>query len=85
MTEAQALDRFRAFYATFSAAWLPRIEEIYAVGFVVEDPYKRFDGDFAELHKYYARVARLRGSSFAVEDVATGSDGHYVRWTWTWK
>lgn len=83
-TEA-ALARFRDFYNTFGDAWLPRLEEIYAPGFVVEDPFKRFEGDFAELRRYFTRVAKLRGSTFVVDDIASGSDGHYVRWTWTWQ
>ncbi|MFT3692558.1 MAG: nuclear transport factor 2 family protein [Kofleriaceae bacterium] len=85
MTTAEALARFRDFYDTFGEAWLPRLEEIYAPGFYVEDPFKKFDGDFGELRAYFTRVTKLKDSKFVVEDIASGSDGHYVRWTWTWK
>ncbi len=83
-TEA-AVARFRSFYETFSAAWLPRLEEIYASGFFLEDPFHTFHGDFDELRAYFARVLKLPASSFIVEDTATGADGSYVRWRWEWK
>ena len=80
-----ALARFRAFYDTFSAAWLPRLPEIYAPGFAFEDPFHRVDGDFAQLRAYFERVTKLPTSRFDVEDIAVGDDGAYVRWRWTWK
>jgi len=79
------VERFRAFYDTFSAAWLPRLEELYAPGFVVEDPFRVFRGDFDEMRDYFKKVLALPASVFVTEDEATGSDGVYVRWRWTYK
>ncbi len=84
-TVPEALARFRAFYDTFSAAWIPRLEEIYAPGFHVQDPFHTFDGNFAELRAYFERVLKLAESRFVVEDVVTGGDGSYVRWRWEWR
>jgi SnoaL-like protein len=79
------VETFRAFYDTFSAAWLDRLEELYAPDFVVEDPFHVFRGDFAAMRAYFARVLALPHSRFATEDAATGSDGIYVRWRWEYK
>ena len=85
MTEAEALARFREFYDTFSAAWLPRLTDLYAVAFVVEDPFVRIDGDFAAMHAYYERVLKIPVSRFITEDGAIGKDGCYIRWRWEYK
>lgn len=81
-----ALARFRAFYDTFSAAWLDRLPELYAPGFQFEDAFHRVDGDFATLRGYFARIlTALHETRFVVEDIATGADGSYVRWRWEWR
>lgn len=80
------LARFTSFYDTFSEAWLDRLPELYAPGFVFEDAFHRVDGDFATLRGYFARIlTALHESRFVVEDVATGKDGSYVRWRWEWR
>lgn len=86
MTTGEALERFRSFYETFSRDWLARIEELYAPGFVVEDPFHRFDGDFRAMRAYFERILNAFAfSKFTVEDIATGNDGSYVRWRWDWQ
>lgn len=85
MTAEDALVRFREFYDTFSAAWLPRLEELYAPGFEFADPFHTVHGDFATLRSYFERVLRLAETRFIVEDTARGADGVYVRWRWEWK
>ena len=79
------LAKFRDFYDTFSAAWLPRLEELYAPDFVVEDPFHRFEADFPAMRAYFTRVLELPMSRFTTEDLATGADGTYVRWTWRYR
>jgi len=86
MTSDDALARFRRFYDEFSAAWVERLEELYAPGFVFDDPFHEVTGDFATLRAYFTRVlTALAESRFIVEDVATGADGSYVRWRWEWR
>ncbi len=85
MTREDALERFRQFYDTFSAAWIDRVEEIYAPTFVVADPFHTFT-ELAPLRAYFRRILDgLAYSQFHVEDIASGSDGSYVRWRWEWK
>lgn len=80
------LERFTAFYETFSASWLERLPELYAPAFVFEDAFHRVDGDYAALRAYLGRVLEaLHESKFYVEDIATGRDGAYVRWRWEWR
>lgn len=80
------VQRFSAFYNTFSAAWLDRLPELYAPGFVFRDAFHQIDGDFAALRAYFARIlSALHETRFIVEDVATGTDGVYVRWRWEWR
>jgi hypothetical protein len=53
---------------------------------VVTDPFHTFDGDFAAMRRYFERIlTALACSRFLVDDIATGSDGSYVRWRWEWK
>jgi len=86
MNTTDALARFRRFYDEFSAAWIPRLEELYAPGFAFQDPFHEIRGDFPALRAYFKRVLdSLAVSRFIVEDVSTGSDGSYVRWRWEWK
>lgn len=86
MTPDQALERFRRFYDEFSPAWIARLEELYAPGFVFADPFHAVTGDFATLRTYFTRVlTALAETRFIVEDVATGEDGAYVRWRWEWR
>jgi hypothetical protein len=86
MDVPQALERFRRFYDEFSPAWISRLEELYAPGFAFRDPFHELHGDFATLRKYFQRVLdSLAVTRFVVEDLATGSDGSYVRWRWEWK
>lgn len=86
MTSDDALARFRRFYDEFSAAWIERLEELYAPGFVFKDPFHEVTGDFATLRTYFTRVlTALAETRFIVEDIATGADGHYVRWRWEWR
>ena len=86
MTTAAALERFRRFYDEFSAAWVERVEELYAPGFDFKDPFHAIHGDFGKLRKYFTRaLTALHESKFIVEDVATGGDGSYVRWRWEWR
>jgi len=83
---AAALARFRQFYDEFSAPWLDRLEELYAPGFAFKDAFHEINGDFAALRAYFERVlTALAYNKFTVEDVASGSDGSYVRWRWEWK
>ena len=85
-TQPAAIARFRSFYDTFSAAWLDRLEELYAPGFYVQDPFHTFRGDFVAMRGYFQRVLDgLTESRFYSEDDATGSDGTYVRWRWEWR
>ncbi len=85
MTQAEALERFRRFYDTFSPAWIERLEELYAPSFVVADPFHTFT-DLASVRAYFRRILdALVYSQFRVEDIATGADGSYVRWRWEWK
>ncbi len=86
MTSDDALDRFRRFYNEFSPAWIERLEELYAPGFVFADAFHQVTGDFVTLRTYFSRIlTALAESKFIVEDVATGADGSYVRWRWEWK
>ncbi len=86
MDSAAVLARFRRFYDEFSAAWIDRVEELYAPGFAFQDAFHTIDGDFDALRAYFRRVlTALAESRFIVEDVATGSDGSYVRWRWEWR
>lgn len=85
MDTAAALARFRDFYDTFSPAWVARLEELYAPGFAFKDAFHAVDGDFAVLRTYFERVLKLAETRFVVEDVATGSEGSYVRWRWEWR
>ena len=86
MDVPHALERFRHFYDEFSPAWIARLEELYAPGFSFRDPFHEVHGEFATLRKYFQRVLEsLAVTKFHVEDVATGSDGSYVRWRWEWK
>lgn len=85
MTDAALLEKFCDFYNTFSAAWLPRLEELYAPNFVFSDPLHTIEGDFGAMRDYFKRVLALPLSKFTTEDLATGADGSYVRWTWTYK
>jgi steroid delta-isomerase len=85
-THSAAIVRFREFYDTFSPAWLDRLEELYAPGFHLEDPFHTFDGDFVAMRAYFNKVlTKLADSKFFSEDDATGTDGTYVRWRWEWK
>ncbi len=80
------LARFTQFYNTFSRAWLDRLPEMYAPELVFEDPFHRIDGDLPAFRAYLARALdALYESRFAVEDIATGRDGSYVRWRWSWR
>jgi len=86
MTPGDALERFRRFYDEFSAAWVDRVEELYAPGFHFKDAFHTIDGDYAALRTYFTRVlTALAESKFIVEDVAMGADGSYVRWRWEWR
>ena len=86
MTSDQALARFRRFYDEFSAAWVDRLEELYAPGFSFRDPFHAVEGDFGTLRGYFSKIlTALAESRFVVEDVATGGDGSYVRWRWEWR
>jgi hypothetical protein len=86
MDSSAALARFRRFYDEFSAAWIDRVEELYAPGFTFGDAFHTIDGDFDALRAYFRRVlTALAESRFVVEDVATGGDGSYVRWRWEWR
>lgn len=89
MTDArtvEALARFRRFYDEFSPAWIDRVEELYAPGFVFKDAFHQIVGDFPALRAYFHRVlSSLAETRFVVEDTATGSDGSYVRWRWEWR
>jgi hypothetical protein len=83
---AAALARFREFYGTFSAAWLPRLDELYAPGFRFRDPFHAIDGDLPALRAYLGRVlTAVAESRFVIEDTALGADGAYVRWRWEWR
>ena len=85
-TVDDALVRFRSFYDEFSAAWIDRIEELYAPGFVFRDSFHTIEGDFDAMRAYFRRVlTALHSTRFVVEDVATGGDGSYVRWRWEWQ
>jgi hypothetical protein len=85
-TTDEALARFRRFYDEFSPAWIERIEELYAPGFVFKDAFHTIDGDFEAMRTYFRRIlTALAHSRFVTEDVATGADGSYVRWRWEWK
>lgn len=85
MTREDALERFRQFYDTFSAAWIDRLEEIYAPTFVLSDPFHTFT-ELAPLRGYFRRILTgLAYSQFHVEDIANGGDGSYVRWRWEWQ
>jgi hypothetical protein len=80
------LARFRRFYDEFGPEWIPRLEELYAPGFVFADSFHTVRGDFAQLRKYFERIlTALDVSRFITEDDATGRDGSYVRWRWEWK
>lgn len=86
MDTPEALARFRSFYDEFSAAWIARLEELYAPGFVFQDAFHAVSGDFTVLRAYFSRVlTALAHSKFIVEDLATGADGSYVRWRWEWR
>jgi hypothetical protein len=81
-----SLARFRRFYDEFSDAWIDRVEELYAPGFAFRDPFHTITGDFEALRTYFRRVlTALYVTRFVVEDLASGSDGSYVRWRWEWK
>lgn len=85
-TTDQALTRFRRFYDEFGPAWIDRLEELYAPGFVFRDPFHRIDGDHAAMRAYFGKVlTALHASRFITEDAATGADGSYVRWRWEWQ
>ena len=78
--------RFRQFYDEFGPAWIERIEELYAPGFVFADPFHTVKGDFATMRSYFQRIlTALAHTRFITEDDATGRDGAYVRWRWEWK
>lgn len=81
----QVLARFRRFYDEFGPAWIPRLEELYASGFVFADAFHTVHGDFAQMRKYFGRILTLHTTRFITEDDATGRDGSYVRWRWEWK
>lgn len=86
MTPDDALARFKRFYDEFSPAWIERLEELYATGFSFADPFHTVTGDFATLRTYFKRVlTALAETRFIVEDLASGSDGSYVRWRWEWR
>lgn len=85
MTSDQALARFRRFYDELSAAWVDRLEELYAPGFSFRDPFHAVEGDVTTLRAYFSKITSLAESRFVVEDVATGRDGSYVRWRWEWR
>lgn len=86
LTTDDALSRFRRFYDDFSAAWVDRVEELYAPGFAFRDPFHTVEGDFELLKAYFRRVlTSLHSTKFTVEDLATGADGSYVRWRWDWQ
>lgn len=81
-----ALARFRQFYDEFSPAWIDRVEELYAPGFVFRDAFHTIEGDFDAMRAYFRRVlTALHSTRFVVEDTATGGDGSYVRWRWEWQ
>lgn len=85
MTRAEALERFRLFYDTFSPAWIERLEELYAPTFVLSDPFHTLT-DLGSLRGYLRRMLdSLAYTQFHVEDIATGADGSYVRWRWEWQ
>lgn len=80
------IQRFRAMYDGFSAAWIDRVEELYAPGFHFQDPFHTVVADYAKLRAYFKRA--LTGPAFTqfiTEDDATGADGTYVRWRWEYK
>ena len=79
------LARFREFYDQFSAAWIPRLGELYAERFEFRDPFHTIVDDRAALEAYFTRVLKLPESRFITEDQAVGSDGAYVRWRWVYK
>ena len=86
VTSDAALARFRRFFEEFSAAWIARVDELYAPGFVFKDAFHTIDGDHAALRAYLGRaLTALAESRFVVEDVATGGDGSYLRWRWAWR
>lgn len=80
------IQRFREMYDSFSEAWIDRVEEVYAPGFRVQDPFHTIVADFPKLRAYFRRA--LTGPAytrFITEDDATGADGTYVRWRWEYK
>lgn len=80
--DADAVQRFRSFYDTFSQDWLGRLGEIYAPDFDFADPFHAVRGDLDRLRGYFARILELPQTRFTTLDAATGSDGSYVRWRW---
>lgn len=85
MSDAALLATFCDFYNTFSAAWLPRLPELYAPDFTFTDPFHTIRADFPALRAYFEKVLKLPMSKFTTEDTATGADGSYVRWRWDYK
>jgi steroid delta-isomerase len=86
MGTKQALDRFRAFYDTFSMEWVERLDELYAPAFDFSDPFHVIANDRVALRRYFTKIlTALHFSQFVVEDTATGEDGSYVRWRWKWQ
>lgn len=83
--DVDAVRRFRAFYDTFSAAWLGRLPELYAPDFEFADPFHRIRGDFVAMKAYFTRVLALPHNQFTTLDTAFGDDGCYVRWQWDYK
>lgn len=79
------LARFREFYDQFSAAWIPRLGELYGERFEFRDPFHTIVDDRPLLEGYFARVLKLPETRFITEDQALGNDGAYVRWRWVYR
>lgn len=82
LAEKAALDRFKSFYATYTADSIQSdAEELYAADAFFADPYHLVEG-IDEIKTYFIAMAEPALSCrFDVGDIQRAGDDYYCRWT----
>ena len=80
--ETVALQRFRDFYAVYSAEAIRRgIRELYAADAWFGDPFHTVRGIDAIEHYFVVMAEPVEYCTFAVDSIQRSGDDYYARWT----
>jgi ketosteroid isomerase-like protein len=82
--EREALQRFRDFYAVYSAdAIRANVREVYAEHAWFGDPYHTVEGIDAIEHYFLVMAEPVEHCTFTVDSVQRAGSDYYARWTMT--